>query len=363
MAENKLYLAIGEEASRGTKESSTVGFIPLLNAGIPKMGFDEKPRKEFRGEDTVKGDTAVRRVGRKWSASLDMPFFTEAGSTKGMAGTVLKHFFGKTSSSQNGSTGQYNHMMYPVADPFSSLNLGTKAITLNFNINQGANVKNWPFAGGRIKSLSFDQEPGNPLKLSAEFFGQKRDAETSAIANPVFSAENLRCDYSNLKVYTGTITRTGTAPNYAGFGFSSATQIKPDKISLKVENGMEDVMRLSGLDYPDKTRLGKYKVTMEMKLDWEDPSSGFSSVSEFNAWIASSSTAGFLLCWDTGVQAGTGDNHGLFIDLPAMRRVGGEPEYSLDKDPMITFKYEGLLDTQTTGYMIGVLLKNTAATI
>ena len=42
MAENKLYLALGEEASRGTKEASTVGFIPVLSPSIPKMEYDDK---------------------------------------------------------------------------------------------------------------------------------------------------------------------------------------------------------------------------------------------------------------------------------------------------------------------------------
>ena len=46
---------------------------------------------------------------------------------------------------------------------------------------------------------------------------------------------------------------------------------------------MEDVLRLSGVDYPDKTRMGRFKVSVEMTIDWEDPASGFNSISEFNA--------------------------------------------------------------------------------
>ncbi|HZX35959.1 MAG TPA: hypothetical protein VFF54_05655, partial [Thermodesulfobacteriota bacterium] len=131
MAENKIYCAIGEEATRGTGEVTTVGFIPLLNSGIPKMEFDDKRRKEFRGEDTVKGDTAAIRMSRKWGGSLEIPFFTEAGTTKGIIGTLIKHFFGKATSAQNGATGQYGHILYPVADPFATANLGTKALTVN----------------------------------------------------------------------------------------------------------------------------------------------------------------------------------------------------------------------------------------
>lgn len=363
MADNRIYAALGEEASRGAKQSSTVGFIPVFNSSIPKMEFDDKKRKEFRGEDTVKGDTSVLRMSQKWSGSVETPFFTEAGSTKGMTGTLLKHFFGKVTSAQNGSTGQYSHMMYPVADPFAAANLGTRALTLNLNINQGQVMKNWPYVGARVKGLTFSQEVGQPLKLTAELIGQFRDAVTAEIGSPVFAAENLRCNYNNLKVYTGAVARVGVAPDYTDFTFASATQLKPDKVSLKLENGMDDVLRLSGLNYPDKTRMGQFKAALELTIDWEDPASGFSSASEFSNWIASSGTANFCLFWDTGTPAGTGGNHSLYIDLPMMQRHGGEPHYATDKDPMITLKYEGLYDQATAKYLAGLLMKNTAAAL
>ena len=360
MSRRVVYLAMGEESVRGTKESTTVGFIPLLSPSIPKVEFDERRRREFRGEDVALGDTKVLRMGQKWSASLEIPFFTEAGSTGGMMGTILKHFFGKSTSSENGTTGQYTHMMYPVSDPFDGSNLGGRALTVNLNIDEGGTVKNWPFVGGRVSSLGFEQSPGEHLKLTVELFGQRRDTVTSEIGSPVFPPENLRCDYTSLSVYTGTITRTGTAPDYSDFSFSSATPIKPDRISLKMENGMEDVLILSGVDYPEKTRIGQFKVSLELTIDWEDPQSGFSSVDEFNSWMDSSSTTNFFLHWDTGTQAGTGDNHGLYIDLPCMQRMGGEPEFDLEKDPVITLRYEGLYDS-TTKYMVGVMLKNTSS--
>lgn len=364
MANNEFYLAVGEESSRGTAESTTVGFIPLLSAGIPKIEYDDKPREDLRGEAAILGAQTQRRMGQKWDGSFDVPFFTESGSAKGVMGTLLKHFFGKATSAQNATTGQYYHMMYPVSDPFATANLGTKALTMNANINANATIMNWPHVGGRVKGLSFEQEVGSQLKLTVDMFGQKRNAEATAIASPAFPAENLRCDYNNLKVYTGTITRTGTAPNYTNFTFGSATLIKPDKISLKIENGMEDVLRLSGLNYADKTRMnGPFKVSLEINLDWEDPASGFSSHDDFEAWVSAASTTNFFLHWDTGTQAGTGDNHQLYIDLPLMRRMGGDIDYARDKDPMITLKYEGLYDAATCKYMVGMLLKNTATAV
>lgn len=363
MPKNSIYLALGEEASRGTAESSAVGFIPLLSPGIPKMEFEDKPREEYRGGEAAKGVTGVRRMNRSWSSTLEMPFFTESGGEKGAAGTLLKHFFGACSTAQNASTGQYGHMLYPSSDPFSSANLGTKALTLNLNINEGSEMKNWPFVGGRVKSLAFDQEAGSPLKVTAELTGQFRDAVAPEVGSPVFAAENLRCDYNNLSVYTGAITRTGTAPDFTDFSFGSATRVRPDKISLKLENGMEDALRLSGLDYPDRTRLGRFKATLELTIDWEDPASGFSSVDEFNSWMESASTTNFFLHWSTGTQAGTGDDHAFYVDLPRMVRKGGGPEYSLEKDPMATLTYEALCDESAAGYLAGVLLKNTASSI
>lgn len=363
MANNRIYVALGEEPVRGTKQSASVGFVPVLNPSIPKAQFTDTLRKEFRGDDAVKGDTAVIRNGQKWSGTLDVPFFTEAGSVKGMMGTLLKHFFGKATSTQNGATGQYGHMMYPVADPFDAANLDTKALTLNLNINQGTAMKNWPYVGGRVRSLTFDQQAGSSLKLTAELMGQYRDTVTAEIGSPVYAAENLRCDYNELKVYTGPVTRIGTAPDYTGFTFAGATQIKPDKISLKLENSMEDVVRLSGANYPDKTRLGQYKATFELTIDWEDPASGFSSVSEFNSWMASAGSTNFCLSWDTGTQAGTGDNHGMFIDLPVIQRMGSEPSYAINKDPMVTLRYQALYDATNAKYLAAVLLKNTASAV
>lgn len=362
MSTNKLYLAIGEEAVRGVKESSVVGFVPLLNPAIPKMEFDDRRRKEFRGEDAVKGDSAVSRMSRKWSASVDMPFYTESGSSKGLIGALFKHFFGRCSSTENGSTGQWRHMMSPDADPFSEGNIGGLGLTLNLNINEGPVVKNWPYTGGRVRALAFEQEAGSALKLTAELVGQKRADAEAATGGAVFAAEPLRCDYKGLSIYTGSITRTGVGPDFTAFSFGSALRIRPDKVTIKMENGLEDSMRLSGVDYPDRTRVGQYKVTAEVTIDWEDPASGFSSVAEFRSWLSSPGATNLFFHWDTGAQAGSGDNHALFIDLPRLARSGGEPDYKADKEPAVTLKYEGLYDA-STGYMAGVMLVNTASAI
>ena len=109
--------------------------------------------------------------------------------------------------------------------------------------------------------------------------------------------------------------------------------------------------------------MGKLEVEVEMKIDWEDPASGFSSADDLNAWINGESSINLFLHWDSGTAAGTGDNHSLYLDIPVAQRMGGKPEYDLEKDPMVTLKVKGLVDLTTTTYAIGCMLKNTASYI
>ena len=364
MAETKAYVAIGEETTRGTKESTTVGFIPVNNFSMPAPDFMAKKREEFRGEDTALGHTTELRMGQQWTGlSLEMPFFTEAGTVKSSYGTLIKHFFGKATSTQNAATGQYAHMLYPVTLPMATANLGTKAITINMNAVHGATIKNHPYYGGRVTKLSFKQEVGQHLVLTTDSMGQGLATPEAGIASPVFPAENLRCDYNNLVIRQGaTVTRTGTAPNYTNIT-STGTVVQPDSVSLDLERGWEDRIILNGTDTPGKSKVGIITGKLSMTFDFEDPASGFNTKTEFLAWLASTSSTNFLLTWDTGTAAGTGLNHQLIIDLPICNRLGGMPDIVRDGDPKITLEYDIHLDSTTTGYAVGFLLTNTAAAV
>lgn len=356
MSENVEYVDFGEEANRGTAEKTTIGTLPVQSPIYPTLNLNDVARGEIRGENAVLGDTLELRRSKTWN--VDVPFmgFTEAGTTAGMMGTIFKHFFG--GNSVTGSD-PYFHMMYPVVNPFATANLGTKALTLNLNLSEGDTVKNHPFFGGRVKSIELSQEVQQPLIITVGFIGQGRDPSTTLIASPVFPAEALRLDYNNLTVYTGTITRTGTGPDFTDFTFGSATTIKPDKISVKLENPYVDDFRLSGTLFPDKTRLkGKWVASASLTIDWEAPGSGFESINEFNNWVDTDGggTTNLFCHWDAG------SNQELFLDLPTVRRKGGLPEFSETDDPMITLEYKAEFNV-TTAYLVGMLLKNSAATI
>lgn len=367
MSSNILYAALGIEAARGTKESTTVGFLPLTNPQWPQFEPDDQPKNDWRGEQVSLGNIGKRRMSQKWSHSLEYDFFTESGGgSKAMSGAPIKQCLGFGSSAQNASTGQYIHMMYPVYNPLSTDSgyLGNRAITVNENTSEGDTVKNKPWTGGIVSGLIFTQETGQLLKVSAPMMGQTVGASETAIATPTFAAENLRCDYADLTCYTGTITRTGTGPDFTDFAFGSATQFCPDNFTLTIESGKTDNLKLCGVDYPTKQNSGMFKITLTFKIDYDDPASGFSSVDDYNLWLAGVSQTNFFFHYDTGTAAGTGDNHQLYIDCPVLQRVTSPgPEITKETDPSKVLNYEGDFDAATTEYIIGIMLKNTSPTI
>jgi hypothetical protein len=367
MASNIRYAAFGIEANRGTAEKTTVGFLPLTNGQWPQYEPVDERKNEYRGEQTALGAIGMRRMSRKWTYPCEFNAFTESGGgDAGIVGSIIKHCLGFGSSTQNGSTGQYDHMIYPVHDPenVASGYLGTTAITANQNTSEGDTVKNKPWIGGIVSGLTFSQEVGQLLKISAQMMGQTVGDSETLISTPTFPLEALRLDYSFLTCYTGTITRTGTGPDFTDFAFGSATQFCPDSFTLTIEAGKTDNQKLCGVDYPTKVRLGQYKITLSITTDWEDPASGFSSVDDYNLWLANISQTNFFFHYDTGTQAGTGDNHQLFIDIPVLQRIqSAGPDITLENDPMKTLEYEGDFDAATTAYIIGIMLKNTASSI
>lgn len=366
MAANKVYVALGVEATRGTAESSTVGFLPVTSTKPPELVPEDQRYNEYRGQESSLGEIGTRRMATSWKYSLEMNVFTESGGgSKAMVANLIKHFMGFCGSSQNGSTGQYLHMMYPVFNPTSVTAgyLGTKALTVNFNQSEGDTVKNHAWEGGLVTGLVFTQEQKQPLKLTVNMIGQKKQATGTAISTPTYAAENLLCDYHDLLVYTGTITRTGTGPNFTQFAFGSATAVYPFKVTLTLENGKVDEMVFSGTPYPNKQMMGQFKATLVMDFDFSDPAAGFSSVDEVNNFLAGIAQTNFFLYWNTGTQAETGDTHGIYIDLPVMINKGGIPEFSKESDPRVSLTYEADMDETTAKYLVGIMMKNTATAI
>jgi hypothetical protein len=363
MAEGKFYLAIGEEATRGTKEASTVGFVPILSPTLPEMQFNDVNRDEFRGDDTSKGATTKLRRGQAFTASVEMPMFIDAGSTTSMIGTMFKHQLGHVTSTQNASTGQFFHMFNVPADPYapSGGDIDTKALTLNYNRSREATEKNYPFVGARGSGFELVQEVGSPLMFNSNWMGQFLDTVTAEIGSATYADENLRIDFDNATIYTGTVTRTGSGPDYTDIGFGSGTVLKPDNVTITFDPARNDKNVLDGTNYPSLTSFGRATGTLSYTIDLR--TSGFDSEAEYDAFMAGTATTNFAVQWDTGTEAGTlGDNYMLIADMPKCVRTSAVPEWSLETNQLITMEYEFLLDS-TTGYALGIGLKNESTTV
>jgi len=360
------FVAIGvEDGARGTAEKATVSFMPTLEVAPVVPDYMSRERdEELRGEDSRLGLYSTIRMGEAWSG-LSVPFlgYTEGGTEKSGIGTILKHCLGGDTTAQEGATGQHNHMFYPVSDPWYGGHVYLDGLTVNLNYFEGNTQKNHPYNGGRVTKLSFQQDVARPLVITAEFMGQKLDTAEAAISSPAFPAENLRLDYNNLVVRTGAISRTGSAPDYTDIT-SSANQIKPKSLSLELDPAYTDEQELDGTDTMGRTNVGKFRAKLTMELTYQTPGSGFSSVDEFNSFLAASSQIPILLTWDTGTIAGSSGakNHALIIDLPNCERMHGAPAPVQEGDPTVSLEFDCLVDS-TTLYAVGILLQNSASAI
>lgn len=361
----KHYVEVGEEADQGTAEVTTTGAVPVLNfAGLGYKPEDVTRNDQFRGEDSLVGGIFTRRMSESWDQSLDIPFFTEAGTTSAIMAQILKHFFGGGVSVQNSATGQYVQMLYPRANICAAGNLDTKALTLNPNFSHGDSVKNHPLVGGRVQSVSFKQEMGKQLVVTVAFFGQFADPITAELGSPVFAAEALGCYFEHMNCYTGTITRTGTPPDYTDITFGSADSFECDDVTITFECARTlEMQNGAGVIYPTKTVGGMYKVSLEIGKTFDSPASGFNPVTEFESWLTGVRKQNFAFHWDTGAQAGSGDNHGLIIDLTQMVMAPVDPEFDIETEGKITLTYEDGEQDPTTLYKGAAMLKNTVDAI
>lgn len=359
----KHYIAYGEQAVLETAEKSTVGFLPVTSfQGAGLEPIDEE-KSEFRGDERVLGVTNVIRYGVKWSRSPEMPFFVESGSDKNLPAKIIKHLGGIGASSENVSTGQFYNTIYPVSDPRDAANLGTKALTFNSNFSHGDVIRNHPHVGAITKGISFVQAQNADLMWTPDHEGPFIEVNEAEIGSPTFPAENLRLKYNHVLAYSGTITTVGSAPVFTGFTFGSADQFKPKDLNINFTCDRTIDVEFCGKDYPTDIIDGEHVVEIDFTVNFNDPASGFDSIDEFTAWLASvTTTQSFCFYWDTGVQAGSGNNYGMYIYLPEMYRVGPEITWDPLKAPVINLKYKGKYNATALALWV-ILIENTATTI
>lgn len=356
------FVALYEETTRGTKGATPL-FLPVMNSLLPTYSPTDEPRKEFRGSDTALGDLSAVRRSEQWTYSLECAWYPGAET-----GLLFKHLLGSvTARSVVAASTAYEGIQYPVAMAYGTgANLGDKAIGLEVNYDDGnGTTKSRYYGGGRVKTVAITGEGTDDVKLVFELMGPgeyiaAESTETAGASFPTLSPFLA----SDLLLYAGSgVTRTGTAPDYTALEPGSMTPFRPDSLSLTITNGLDDKVIMNGVKGPSwTTRTGQVQVELSVPVDWDDPSTGFSSKDEYDKLFAGVSTNSFMIVADNGAIAGTSSvNYSATIDLPAMLNNSETPALTNEgATGTVGLTYTSLNDT-TTSYPIALSTVDVAA--
>lgn len=351
------YMAICEETTRGTKPTTpTWLFYPLISGLQPKFNPNDESKKEFKGANTALGDSTVTRKSSDFSDTLEAYCYPGAE-----LGLILKHGTGYAGSRSVIDTTAYKGILYPVTMPYGTgMPLANTAIGLCPNTDEAGTTKSQYWGGYRPKSLTFAIKPGEEVKVTIEgggagpWVGDPDQTAISGLAWP--AAASFHGSDAEFYIASG-ISRTGVAPNFTDIDAGTMQRIYPDDFSLKLTLGLEDAIVGNGVRGPSKSkRTAQALAEVDITIDYEDPSSGFSSADEYKTIFSGPRTNSLLIILNNGELAGAAtENYRLIIDLPLLRVSTDGPERNSDgKTPPMKMKFSSLY-SDTTKYPFALM--------
>lgn len=313
------YLAFCEETVRGNKPGSpTWRFLPVISGLSPKFSPKDEPRKEFRGADNALGDVSVRRKESQFTTNIEAHLYPGVE-----IGVHLKHLLGFAGSRSVVDTSGYKGILYPMTMPYGSgQSLEDTAIGYSPNVDRDGTTKTQYHGGDRKKSATLTIKPGEDITITFEGQGAGPyigAANQTAVAGASFPSDTLIYHGSMAKYYIGTgASRTGTAPNYTDIGPGTMTEFAPDDFTLKITNGLDDELVSNGIRGPSHTiRSAQFDWSADFSIDFRDPSSGFSSIDEFEAQYSAPRTNSLMVVITHTLLAGAATAYYTeIIDLP-----------------------------------------------
>jgi len=350
----KQFIAMVEHDARDTVTGSEVKhFIPIMGALQPTFTPSDEPREEFRGQDSALGDLTVVRRESQWTWSLELAAYPIEG-----VGILLKHVLGKAGTRAVYDTSAYKGIIYPDAMPFGeSMELGDKALGFYVNTDEGGTTKSRLYFGARVKSVAFQFEGTDDVKLTFEVMGPGEyiDAEASETAGATFTDVSPFASKDTIMYVGAGISRTGTAPGFTDIDPTGMDQFIPDSMTITITNGLDDKVVMNGVQGPSKThRASKFKVEISSPMDYEDPASGFSSADEYKLIFAGTVESSLALVLDNGELAGAAENYSWTIDLPNLSLNPGTPTRTTDgTQPSVDLAYVSLM-SDTTEYPVAI---------
>lgn len=355
------YIAFNEEPTRGSAFGSNYRFLPIIGDLSPDFEADDKPRVEFRGQDTGLGDITVIRRDVKWSMKIKCYWYPGVET-----GLLFKHLLGYQGTRSVVDTNAYKGILYPVLMPYGSgMPLSTYGLGIYANTDENGTTRSQYFGGGRVRDCKISCKGTDDVILEFSLEGAwVGPPDQTAIGSVSFPAANP-FNSSDYRLYIGgTPVRTGTPPNYTDITIGTAVQAIPDSLDITITNGLKDKIVGNGIPGPSKTyRDGKFSAAVECPLDYEDPASGFSSADEFKTLFTGPRTNNLLITFDNGDLAGAATaKYTVTIDLPLvmLKNPKKAERDSEGKTPSIKLGYESLYGT-TQQYPMAMVTVDKAA--
>jgi hypothetical protein len=355
------FLPYAIETTRGTKPGAPAyKFLRVTKGIVPKVNYKDEVRKQFMGVNSSLGYPTATRKDQSFAHSIEAIFSPEEFVD------FFKFVMGHAGVRATIDTDGYKGLMYPVRMPYGAGNpLLDQAMLFSPNTDEEGVTKSQDFGGERPFSITIKGKQGEDVTITIELKGAGDwigAPDQAATPNPVFS---VRVPYTGQGVawYIGAgAARTGTAPDFTDIAPGTMDRFYPDEFTIKITNGLDDKAILNGIVGPSKTVRNKaFEVEIDFTMDYNDPTSGFSSAAEFKR-LATGITMSSLMCiLDNFETINTTETYQTLFDIPRALFSSDAPERDVEgKTPSLKMKYKSMIDP-AIGYPIAVQTKDKTA--
>jgi hypothetical protein len=344
-------IGVVEETVRGTDPDTGYLWFPTMGSLLPTFTASDEARTEFRGQDTAEGSTEASLVRRESQTTYSLESAYYPGAATGL---MFKHTLGHAGTRSLEDTSAYKGPLSFSAQPYGTGNeQGDSGIGIMVLSDRNGTTYKQYFGGLRPFDYTISGEGTDDIKL---IFNMKSPGEfigTEVINDLTPSYTTLTQPYTSQDVqcYIGSgVSLTGTSPDYSDISPGSMVSFCPDSFSITVTSGRDDKTAMCGIQGPSKTFLsGSFNANVALPIDFEDPSSGFSSRDEFDKQYTGISSNALMFVMNNELLAGAATStYESTHFFPAMLFNPDTPNIPSDgTQSTVSLNYSSLVDDTT----------------
>lgn len=291
-----------------------------------------------------RGIKRYRQLGLKAEGSVEFNVYPEGGGDKAGIGLLLKHTFGAITSGTYSGAGTYLHTFIPNDNLYGNLSAGTRwgagtgkvyGITCHIGREDDAGtIRDYPFLGNRIKSVSFSCGAGEELKSTVNLVARVGKAHGTA----------LTVSFPTMSPFMWKDATFQIGVNEAGAG---GTERTIDAFSISMDNNLKEVFTLG------TNVLGRVVPNGQRKVSgsYSAPFYGWMR-SEYDKWVAGTPSA-INMAFTSGAYR-------LEFRCPNIYYTGKAPNVGNMDEQIVEMPFEVLV---STNFDIKAFLVNTDPTV